>query len=549
MYSAELVNHCNMALWLGNSRVVHSVSHDGPLGPYRRADVVLPVWAHEPNVVRAPTGEWVMYASMLPGGRTANVAGRPCVCSPATGQPISSSSSSPSSSSSSSCTGDRDWSVPLQTYMLFASSPNGPWSKPQLVKQEAPLIDSNFAPVIRKDGSLLGIFRDDGNDTSTRQNLHLVHATNWRDLRSYREEIVHISGGAGGGDDYSENGEGSGGGDSIFDGPEDPFVWVDGDGHFHALFHQYPHAAGPHAFSLDGRVWHWAPAKQDGVAVGAPGTTPGTCAGSPTGNVSCAYGPMVELGGDAGGVVTLGSRERPHLVFAADGVTELALSNGACPMSEDHGMCFTMVQPLATAAAMATGTAGFRGAPKKASSPTPYPSVPDAAGVPGHDPSALQRTDDGYYVTLVTGSGGGDAFGMRYLDPANYSAGWHKGPYSYLNPVWVRDYLYPDGCGGDNTNTNDDDSDKMACPFWAPDLVTSGNGIEAGGNDMILYYSVAVPNDYGKACIGRATGTFSSSPAPHIDWKDAGVPVFCSNVSQVHAGGGHAIDPSVSVDS
>ena len=45
----------------------------------------------------------------------------------------------------------------------------------------------------------------------------------------------------------------------------------------------------------------------------------------------------------------------------------------------------------------------------------------------GHDPSALQRTSDGYYVTLVTGSGSGEAFGLKYLDPSNYSAGWRQG--------------------------------------------------------------------------------------------------------------------------
>ena len=34
----------------------------------------------------------------------------------------------------------------------------------------------------------------DGNDTSTRQNLHLVRARDWRDARTYVESIVHIRG-------------------------------------------------------------------------------------------------------------------------------------------------------------------------------------------------------------------------------------------------------------------------------------------------------------------------------------------------------------------
>lgn len=64
-----------------------------------------------------------------------------------------------------------------------------------------------------------------------------------------------------------------------------------------------------------------------------------------------------------------------------------------------------------------------------------------------------------------------------------------------------------------------------------------------------MYYSIAVPDDYGKACIGRAEGKFDSSGAtPTIHWKDAGAPVVCSNRTQVASGGPHAIDPSVSVD-
>ena len=57
--------------------------------------------------------------------------------------------------------------------------------------------------------------------------------------------------------------------------------------------------------------------------------------------------------------------------------------------------------------------------------PAPFPCAGPCAR-PGHDPSALQRTRGGYYVALVTGSGAGEAVGMKYLDPANYSAGWRQ---------------------------------------------------------------------------------------------------------------------------
>ena len=175
-----------------------------------------------------------------------------------------------------------------------------------------------------------------------------------------------------------------------------------------------------------------------------------------------------------------------------------------------------------------------------AAAPSPFPCVGRACSRPGHDPSALQRTKDGYYVTLVTGSGGGEAFGMKYIDPADYSKGWHQGEDSFLVPPWLRDYepWKKQGC-------------DPACPFWAPDLPSSGNGLAAGGDEFIMYYSVPALDGQGSGCIGRATGTFrapSGSQAAAIDWSDAGEPVLCGDEKIAKAGGPHTIDPSVMGD-
>jgi len=171
--------------------------------------------------------------------------------------------------------------------------------------------------------------------------------------------------------------------------------------------------------------------------------------------------------------------------------------------------------------------------------PKPYPCADaTACARPGHDPSALQRTQQGYYVTLVTGSGAGEAFGMKYLDRKNYSAGWHQGDDSFLVPQWLLS-LEPwksRGC-------------KPACPFWAPDLPSNHLG---ASDELTMYYSVP-PLDGGRdsGCIGRATGTFHppvDERAAFIDWKDAGAPVLCSNHSLEVVGGPHNIDPSVMRD-
>ena len=174
-----------------------------------------------------------------------------------------------------------------------------------------------------------------------------------------------------------------------------------------------------------------------------------------------------------------------------------------------------------------------------AATPTPYPcATPTACSRPGHDPSALQRTRDGFYVTLVTASGAGEAFGFKYLDPANYSAGWHQGDDSFLVPRWLLDYE-PWRSGGCDP----------ACPFWAPDLPSAHAG---ASDDLVMYYSVPALDGEGSGCIGRATGIFhapkSRADAAFVDWTDAGEPVVCSNTTLADAGGPHNIDPSVMTD-
>jgi hypothetical protein len=53
--------------WITNSQVVHAVADSPTTSPYRfmRKEVVAPVFAHEPTVSRAPTGEWVMFVSAV----------------------------------------------------------------------------------------------------------------------------------------------------------------------------------------------------------------------------------------------------------------------------------------------------------------------------------------------------------------------------------------------------------------------------------------------------------------------------------------------------
>ena len=59
MIASELLHHCGIDSWTSNNRIVHATSRGGVT--FSRRAVVVPAFAHEPNVIRAPSGEWVMY--------------------------------------------------------------------------------------------------------------------------------------------------------------------------------------------------------------------------------------------------------------------------------------------------------------------------------------------------------------------------------------------------------------------------------------------------------------------------------------------------------
>jgi hypothetical protein len=117
---------------------------------------------------------------------------------------------------------------------------------------------------------------------------------------------------------------------------EDPAVWVGRHGEYHAIFHamdlpgQGQPYLGGHAFSVDGEAWVYT------------GTAYRNSANYSDGSWQ-----------------TFLRRERPHLLFAADGFTPLALSNGVqyavegggvtCEIGGGASVCdpiFTLVTPI-----------------------------------------------------------------------------------------------------------------------------------------------------------------------------------------------------------
>jgi hypothetical protein len=274
--------------WCSNSQIVHAVSAT-PTGAFKRKDVVFPPWSHEPTVARAPTGEYVMFFTSAPWGPN----GQP---------PVNATHYHPCDCSTLASTKECGWSdlidgkpgvTPppigylvrgMPTFMSWSTDPTGPWSPPMSIPIRG-LGDANFAFQIRADGSLWGMGRE-----------AVYTAVHWKDNSTYR---------------HYENTTGVIG--------EDPYVYIDSQSYpglevFHMLRHcntsegtpsTHGQPFGQHAWSVDGGfTWH---------SHGDEHAYPSWAAFTDAPNQ------------------TFDLRERPHLVIAKDGVTPLALTNGAAP--------------------------------------------------------------------------------------------------------------------------------------------------------------------------------------------------------------------------
>jgi hypothetical protein len=59
-YVDVVTNNCSLGEWVTNSAIVHAVSKS-PLGPFVRKETVLPAFASNPQLARAPDGEWLLF--------------------------------------------------------------------------------------------------------------------------------------------------------------------------------------------------------------------------------------------------------------------------------------------------------------------------------------------------------------------------------------------------------------------------------------------------------------------------------------------------------
>ena len=325
MWASQMRGFCGIQSWSTNSQVVHATA-SSPRGAYALAptaggtgansSIVWPRFAHEADVTRGPGGEWVMYFVMNPAPEAEED------CSNLTTTRATTASHKAAAAGGLVGSGNLRYRGDQPTYMSVAQSAVGPWSSPQVVipVNNFSNADSNLAAVIRTNGSVVGLWRVRTFPAAApggSSRIHLLTASDWRDPASYTVAREELFPGVG------------------YRGTEDPHVYRDARGGFHAIFHHMDDAdcpnvddlpaCGAHAFSADGRAWTYG-----GVAFGRSVTFT-----------------------DTGAAFDFVRRERPHMIFGKDGTTPVAVTNGVAfadqpaPAPYDkESATYTVLQPV-----------------------------------------------------------------------------------------------------------------------------------------------------------------------------------------------------------
>ncbi len=196
MWFSEMSNNCSLHMYGSVSRIVHATSRT-PAGPFIRQAIALPTFAHNPQIIRATDGMFLLFhigASVKPA----------CVPDCRAGGP----SSTPHCQSKG-----------HGTSIAVAQSPYGPWERVDYVLPDF----TNPSPYMFSNGTVLLAARKNG--------IHILRAPHWR---GPYEHVLRVG-------EY-----------------EDPFLYRDKKGRFHMLSHDRDdHSGGSQEFFAD-RGGHWS---------------------------------------------------------------------------------------------------------------------------------------------------------------------------------------------------------------------------------------------------------------------------------------------------
>lgn len=320
-FAAAFYGQCGLDSWQSNSLIWH-LRASSPTGPFVNETVVnaagdeTPYFRHNPTVAYHAVSRTYVLAHIGCGNGTIQPRFSHCSGGVTPGttdgvSPVAAGEHTGAMVSTGTCTS-------YDSNALVSSSLEGPWQEVGLTAPDAgsawPNSEDNPSPLMLSNGSVLIMFRSyngtSGSPTHSVIGIARSTAASWDG--NYTNPTHPILG------------SGPEGDSAPFQQLEDPFFWRDARG-YKALFHTMGacKSVGCFAFSQDSYTWHMTSDDIDGVGY--------------------AYSPTVIY--TNGSAHSFHRRERPHLVFASDGVTPVALANGVQPFSaNDH--TYSLVVPL-----------------------------------------------------------------------------------------------------------------------------------------------------------------------------------------------------------
>jgi hypothetical protein len=279
LFVAEMEGfNCTLNTWQSNSACVHATAPT-PMGPFVRQGVAVDVWCHNPSVLPLRDGTLALFH--IGGGTGQNVSN--CSAAAAAGDDATGDATAGDAAAGFRVRGAG--AAPGSTLHL-AASPAGPWTP----SAHPPPSCNNPAPLLHPNGTFFLLC-----DSNTLFRAPTV-AGPWTQVWVWNPET---EGGPAG-------------------GYEDGFLWLDKRGAWHTLYHVWDNGdfvnatqcvnstVSAHSFSEDGLRWFVGKAQPYNTSV------------------------VFATGGPA---VVSPTRERPKLLFAADGVTPRYLFNGAVAMT------------------------------------------------------------------------------------------------------------------------------------------------------------------------------------------------------------------------
>ena len=292
LYVSQFRKGCPLAYWSHNSFIARAVSTAGPAGPYHYAEEVYPVFHHNPTVVGpTPDGRYLMF--MIGQTNASDIVDCAGGHLPTPGTGVGG---------------------PMGTISMgHAPSPHGPWSAPRVVLRnfDRPTQDptawdcyvTNPSAVVQPNGTVLLVFSSVPCTGGFEEALGIAVAPSWNSTYvQVRRPIWQKPGPR-----QSPDAVGVG-------NVEDPFVFVDRRGNYHIIAHSQgaTNVCGGNRFVGSACAVHFF-------------------ARSPLGpwrhSDTAVFGPTAPLAN--GTVGWLLGRQRPQIIFRADGTPAVMLNGGS----------------------------------------------------------------------------------------------------------------------------------------------------------------------------------------------------------------------------